>query len=73
MKVGYVYILIIFSFYYYNVEGWLKRYYNYFDDCLNDYGCVYFLGFMFDYVWDKRRCFRNKGFVDVLLVFNVNK
>lgn len=72
-KVGHAHISTTFSSYYHNAEGWLKRYYNYPDDCLNDHGRAYLLGFTFDYVRDKRRRLRNKGLADALLAFNANK
>ena len=72
-KVGHAHISTTFSSYYHNAEGWLKRYYNYPDDCLNDHGRAYLLGFTFDYVRDKRRRLRNKGLADALLPFNANR
>ena len=72
-KVGHAHISTTFSSYFHNLEEWLKKYYTYPDDCLNDHGRAYLLGFTFDYVRDKRRRFRNKGFADALLAFNANK
>lgn len=72
-KVGHAHISTTFSSYYHNLEAWLKKYYTYPDDCLNDYGRAYLLGFTFDYVRDKRRRFRNKGLANALLAFNANK
>ena len=72
-KVGHTHISTTFSSYFHNLEEWLKKYYTYPDDCLNDHGRAYLLGFTFDYVRDKRRRLRNKGLADALLPFNANR